>query len=112
MEQIGIEISNYLELFARVNNSVGDQDVALAIMHELAKDRRMAMIRQSESAKNGNRNGHAANGQGNGNGNGIGDASATPRQRAFLEARGISTLGLSKAAASERIDALKSQEAR
>ena len=41
----------YIEMFETIRNRVGDDDIAVAVMHELSKDRRMAAIRAERQAK-------------------------------------------------------------
>lgn len=40
----------YIEMFETIRNRVGDDDIAVAVMHELSKDRRMAAIRAERQA--------------------------------------------------------------
>lgn len=41
----------YIELFSELRNRVGDDAVALGIMHEVAKDRRGALMRAERQAR-------------------------------------------------------------
>ena len=87
------EIDEYATLFGSIRERVGDSDVALAILHELSKDRRMAQIVQE-------RNG---NGQSNGE-------FATPKQLGYIRKLGGKTRkGMTKAEASAMIDELAGQ---
>ena len=92
-------VNGYQQLYEQVFDRVGDQTIALASMHEAAKDRRMDVIRASQS-------GTARVGP---NGN---DQAATPKQIGWLRAHGIAIpAGLTKAGASEMIDSVKAKAA-
>jgi hypothetical protein len=41
----------YIELFETIRNRVGDDAIAVAVMHELSKDRRMAELRAERQTK-------------------------------------------------------------
>jgi hypothetical protein len=41
----------YLELYGTIRDRVGDEQVAVAVMHELSKDRRMQQIREERQMK-------------------------------------------------------------
>jgi phage gp37-like protein len=41
----------YIELFEALRNRVGDDAIAVAVMHELSKDRRMAELRAERQTK-------------------------------------------------------------
>ena len=90
-------VNDYLDLYEEVHARVGDEKVALGIMHELAKDARMRLIAAErrtarESANNG-------------------EVKATEKQLAFLESLNVKTIprNLSKAVASRLIDEAQAQ---
>ena len=79
----------YGDLFVALRERVNDDAVALAVMHELSKDRRMDIIRAERGA-----NGRTQN-----------DGLVTVKQKAYLKQLGVTiSPGLTKAAASELID--------
>ena len=91
-------VGDYNELYDQVLEKVGDKDVALGLIHEAAKDRRMDVIRQLERGK--------ANSPASANGD-----EATPKQIGWLKSRGATIpAGLTKSGASEMIDAFKANE--
>ena len=78
-------VGAYNELFDEIRNNVGDDSLALAILHNVAKDLRMEQIRSERSTSQ--------------------DTQATPRQKGFLRRLGVEfDEKLSKNAASELID--------
>jgi len=90
-------VTDYLDLYEEVHARVGDEKVALGIMHELAKDARMRLITAErrtarELANNG-------------------EAKATERQLAFLESLNVKRIprNLSKAEESKLIDEAQAQ---
>ena len=92
-------VNGYQQLYEQVFDRVGDQEIALALMHEAAKDRRMDVIRRSES-------GVARVGP---NGN---EQAPTSKQIGWLRAHGIAVpAGLTKTGASEMIDGVKARAA-
>jgi hypothetical protein len=91
-------VGDYNELYDQVLEQVGDKDVALGLIHEAAKDRRMDVIRQIERGK--------ANYPASTNGD-----EATPKQIGWLKSRGVKiAAGLTKSGASEMIDEIKAKE--
>lgn len=92
-------VNGYQQLYEQVFERVGDQEIALALMHEAAKDRRMDVIQASQR-------GVARVGP---NGN---EQSATSKQIGWLRVHGIVIpAGLTKAGASEMIDGVKAKAA-
>lgn len=91
-------VNRYEQLFEQVKARVGDKDVALGLIHEAAKDRRMDVIGQLETGKPNN----GAKGDGE---------EATPKQIGWLKSRGATIpAGLTKSGASEMIDDFKANE--
>jgi len=91
-------MESYIETYNKVLNEVGDKDSAIAILHEIGKDKRAALMRAEKPtqwlAKE------------------TGDYPATPKQIAYLERMNEKVPeNLTKAQASELIDSAKSQKA-
>jgi hypothetical protein len=54
MEQIlQSKLNSYLELYSQIRQKTGDDKVALSLLQELSKDRRMEEIRQEKETRNG-----------------------------------------------------------
>ncbi len=86
-------VGAYNELFDEIRNNVGDDSLALAILHNVAKDLRMEQIRSERSTSQ--------------------DTQAPPRQKGFLRSLGVEfDEKLSKNAASELIESTLANEAR
>jgi hypothetical protein len=79
-------VEGYLDLYGGISDKVEDGRVAMAILQEISKDRRMEEIKAERETRNG-------------------EAAATPRQLAFLEKLGVDVPeNVSKKLASELID--------
>ena len=52
-QSIAAKVEKYLETFGEIRNKVADDRVALAILTETAKDRRMDEMREEREARNG-----------------------------------------------------------
>ncbi len=52
-QSIAAKVEKYLEIFEEVRNKVGDDRVALTILQETAKDKRMDEMREEREARNG-----------------------------------------------------------
>jgi len=84
-EKIQAKLESYIELFDIAKQKVGDEAVALALLQELSKDRRMDEMKQHLEAKNGE--------------------PATEKQKKFMKKLGINfPATLSKKEASMLID--------
>ena len=97
--------THYIELYENVRSKVGDEHVALAVLHELGKDRRMKEIRDERAGQLGasRNNGYRA-GQGNTRAMN-GEQSASSKQIGYLKSLGVEIpANLTKARASEMID--------
>lgn len=96
----------YLDAYGAARDRVGDDLVAVAVMQEIAKDRRMVRISQE-------RNGSYGNGNGNGHDdNGSGDGPATKKQINYLKRLNVEfPEGISKKEASALIDEAKEEGA-
>ncbi|MGC9454936.1 MAG: hypothetical protein ACP5HU_08720 [Phycisphaerae bacterium] len=89
-------IQHYLELFEHIKSKgIGDDAVAVAIIQEVAKDRRMEYVRNDrQSAANGN-----------------GSEPATEKQREYLSDLGVKVKpGLTKQEASAMLDKLLAKQ--
>jgi len=81
----------YLGLFEEVKNRVGDDRIAMSIVQEVSKDRRMDEMREERESKNGE--------------------PATVRQLQFMKSLGVeATPGLTKKQASGLIDEALAKE--
>ena len=79
-------VEGYLDLYGGISDKVEDGRVAMAILQEISKDRRMEEIKAERETRNG-------------------EAAATARQLAFLEKLGVDVPeNVSKKLASELID--------
>ena len=84
-ERIGMNTAEYFALYNQIRDTVGDQNVALAILQEVAKDIRASQIRQEKQQR--------ANG------------SASERQKAHLRRLGVEfSQGITREEASRLID--------
>lgn len=82
-------INEYAALFDAILKRTDDYGVAIAILEQLGKDRRMAAMNERERS----------------NGNGGTEVPATGKQLSYLKQLGVETpAGLTKKAASELID--------
>ncbi len=84
-EKIQAKLESYIEFFDIAKQKVGDEAVALTLLQELSKDRRMEEMKQHLEAKNGE--------------------AATEKQKRFMKKLGINfPATLSKREASMLID--------
>jgi len=84
-EEIQKRLNLYLEALEEARKRVGDEQVAIAIIHEVAKDVRMERMRMEREASNGQ--------------------PATPKQLEYLKSLGVSAPeGVTKKEASRMID--------
>lgn len=90
------QIQHYLELFEHIKSKgIGDDAVAVAVIQEVAKDRRMECVRNDKQA--------AANGNGS--------EPATEKQREYLADLGVKVKpGLTKQEASAMLDKLLAKQ--
>lgn len=87
-------ITDYLEVYDRVNPVVKHAEVTATIIEQIGKDTRCEWLMNGRS-----------NGNGNGHSNGNGDEAATEKQLGFLKNLGVKVpAGVSKLRASELID--------
>jgi len=68
-ENIQVRMDGYIELFEKLKEKTGAETVALALLQELAKDRRTDEMREQKEAKN--------------------NEPATPKQKRFMDDLGI-----------------------
>ena len=91
-------VNSYNELYDQVLERVGDKVLALGLIQEAAKDRRMDVISQRESGRS------STGSQENG-------IEATGKQIGWLKSRGVEIpAGLTKSRASDMIDEIKANE--
>ena len=94
MKSMEKQLTKYIESFEDIRQKVGDDQIALALLHELGKDRRMDVIRAERLARN------------RASSNGNGEQGASDKQRSYLKSLGVDVPeGASKAEASKMIDA-------
>ena len=91
METLTIEqqAAKYVDLYEALLKRVNDDALAIAMMHELSKDRRMATIQAERGTNGGTQSGELA----------------SAKQKAYLKQLGAEVMpGLTKAAASQLIE--------
>jgi len=96
-QSIDERVNHYVRLFETIRNRVGDDQLAAIILEQCGKDARVAQMRGVESRFD--------------NGSASDEASATPKQLAFLEKLQVKSIpqNLTRAQASKMIDEARSQ---
>ena len=96
-QSIDERVNHYVRLFETIRNRVGDDQLAAIILEQCGKDARVAQMRGVESRFD--------------NGSASDEASATPKQLAFLEKLQVKSIpqNLTRAQASKMIDEARAQ---
>lgn len=101
-EELHNKLDFYVQAFERARQKVGDDAAAAAIVEQVGKDFRTALLMADRNGRQRTSERRGSTGSGFGNG----DQAATPAQMGYLRSLGVSEIpaGLTKAQASRMID--------